>query len=185
MTGGQEVASVELRLTGAKRSKRAGGPGIAIAVGLILATALAVGWYLLHSGPRQAVREVVYGAKMGTETESVENLRQLALALRMCAQEHGDILPYLSTAGDVEEVLRPYVESEQVFRDPGTDERYGHNSFLGMKRLSDIPSPDKVPCFYERTPGADNTWGVAFLDGHAARVSESEWAAIKEALYLP
>ena len=172
---------MERRLTGAKGAKRAWGPEFAIAVGLILATVLAIGWYLLHLGPRQAVREVVYGIKMGTEQESVENLRQLALALRMCAQEHGDVIPYMSCLLDVEEALTPYVKSEQVFRDPGTDHSYNWNYSMGLHRLADIPNPEKVACFYEDIPGADNTRGVAFLDGHAARVSESEWAAIKQA----
>jgi prepilin-type processing-associated H-X9-DG protein len=38
---------------------------------------------------------------------------------------------------------------------------------------------------YEDSPAPDGTRGVAFLDGHAKRINESDWPAIKKASKIP
>ena len=165
---------MEHRMPGAKSTKRAVSPKSGIPRGLIAAAVLAVtvGWYMLHVGPRQVIR---------TEHESLDNLKQLALALQLFLADHGDTFPSLDAPADIEDALRPYVKSEQVFRDPRTNRCYKSNWSLSGRSLVDVPDPPKMVCFYEENPGADNSRGAAFADGHASRVKEWWWAETTKA----
>lgn len=118
-------------------------------------------------------------------TESLNNLKQLALALLMCANDYDEVLPQLTDAAAVKKTLLPYVKSESLFINPVTKQPYLPNPILSGKKLAHITNPRAMVLFFEDSPAPDGTRGVAFLDGHAKRVPEAEWEALKKASKIP
>jgi len=116
---------------------------------------------------------------------SLSNLKQLALAVLMCAQDYDETLPQLKDAAIVEKTLKPYVRDEKLFTNPITNKPYMANAILSGKKLVHISNPSKMVLLYEDSPAPDGMRGVAFLDGHASRVSASEWEALKKSSKIP
>lgn len=110
---------------------------------------------------------------------SLGNLKNLALALQMWLADHEDTLPDLSSMEAVGTTLDEYVKNRTVFTHPVTGQPYGVNSSLSGLRLLEVRDISNTAVFYEQTTWSDGTRGVAFLDGHAARVSPEKWQEIK------
>jgi len=118
------------------------------------------------------------------EATSEGNLKQLALAVLMYAQDY-DVLPPMEDAATFEDELAPYVRSTELFRRPDTDEAYGINASLSGKALADLEKPEQMVVLYETTPAEDGSRAAAFLDGHVTRVSGEEWERLKSASSIP
>ncbi len=136
---------------------------------------------------------------------SVNQLKQIGLALLMYAQDYDEMLPPMQNAATVKRALLPYVRgNEAVFADPLTHQPYQPNpSLSGRRRMSfsvgggrdsrgkripprsyraDIPGPAaQVVAFYEASPAPDGTRAVLFLDGHVQVIPEAEWPRLKRA----
>jgi len=119
------------------------------------------------------------GEPAGGSTESLSNLKNLALAVQMFLADNEDVMPDMTDALAVLEELGDYVKNDEVFFQPDTGQAYGVNTSLSQKRLAEIADPVSIAVFYEEEPGDEGMRGVAFLDGHAARVGETEWEHIK------
>ena len=111
--------------------------------------------------------------------DSLSNLKNLGLAVQMFLADNHDVMPDMTDAVAVLEELGEYVKNDDVFFHPETGEPYGVNSSLSRRRLVDFGYPTSIAVFYEESPAEDGTRGVAFLDGHAARVSAGKWRRIK------
>lgn len=111
--------------------------------------------------------------------QSAERLNELALGLQKFLADHNDTLPDLTNMDAVRRSLSGYVSNDAVFIDPQSDEPYGVNSSLSGKTLIQVAELDKVAVFYEEHARAGGARTVAFLDGHAASVSGSEWDEVK------
>jgi hypothetical protein len=114
-------------------------------------------------------------------TESLSNLKNLALAVQMWLADHNDVIPDLTDSVTVLETLEEYVRNDEVFFHPETGKPYVPNAYLSGKNLAEIEDPRWVAVFYEESWADDGTRGVAFLDGHAARVRPDEWDRIRAA----
>ncbi|MCJ7822280.1 MAG: hypothetical protein MUQ26_04240, partial [Armatimonadetes bacterium] len=121
------------------------------------------------------------GEPTGGSTDSLSNLKNLALAVQMFLADNEDVMPDMTDALAVLEELGDYVKNDEVFFRPDTGQAYGVNTSLSQKRLADVADVSNTAVFYEEEPGDDGTRGVAFLDGHAARVSPAQWEDIKAA----
>jgi hypothetical protein len=117
-----------------------------------------------------------------TEQRSVANLKQLALAIQLYASDWDEKLPLkMDNPEELKQTLMPYTRNEQLFINPIDQKPYLANSILAGKKLAHIAYPGQMVLFYEETPAPDETRGVAFLDGSAKRINESEWPRLKKA----
>ncbi|MBI3922616.1 MAG: hypothetical protein HY318_14430 [Armatimonadetes bacterium] len=116
---------------------------------------------------------------------SDSNLKQLGLALIMYANDYDDVLPPMKEAATVKKALLPYIRTESIFVHPGTHEPYQPNPILSRKKLAHIKFPASMVALYEASPAADGTRGLLFLDGHVARIPETEWPQHKQASKIP
>ena len=107
---------------------------------------------------------------------SLTNLRQLALAMLVWAQEHNGALPPLNDATALKAALK--VE-EKYYAHPTTHEPYLLNGKLAGASLNEIPNPMQIVLAYEAAPGPDGKRGVAYVDGHGERLTESKWTEVK------
>jgi len=119
------------------------------------------------------------------EAGSLSNLKQMALAVVMYAQDYDEVLPPLKTLGEAEEALSPYVRDESIFAQPDTDVPYKTNPVLSGKKMAHITNAADMILFYEAKPADDGTRGAAFLDGHAKRLTADEWERYKKISKIP
>ena len=119
------------------------------------------------------------------EAGSLSNLKQMALAVLMYAQDYDEALPPLKTIQAAQEALSPYVRDESIFTQPDTDVPYKTNPVLSGKKMAHITNAADMILFYEAKPADDGTRGAAFLDGHAKRLSADEWERYKKISKIP
>jgi hypothetical protein len=125
------------------------------------------------------------GNAQALNAASSSNLKQLALAALQYSQDVGEKFPPMQNADEMKRMLLPYVKNEAIFVHPGTGEPYQPNAALSEKRLASVAEPASMVLFYEMSPGDDAHRGVAYVDGHVKRVSETEWPQIKKASRVP
>jgi prepilin-type processing-associated H-X9-DG protein len=123
-------------------------------------------------------------------TDCLSNLKQLAVAALMWAQDHDEVLPPAANWGPE---LLPYLKNDQVFRCPEAPELacgYAYNLEVAGRKLADIAQPAEAVLFYESTigrldaadkgesqpqpgrhQGANN---LAYVDGHAKWLGPAE-----------
>lgn len=128
------------------------------------------------------------------------DLKQIGLALLMYTQDYDEKLPPMrssqsmadikktywetSKQGTVQQVLTPYMKSQELFAHPTTREIYRPNLSLSGRSLAGLDGVDTanyVVTFYEASPAPDGTRAVLYLDGHVKREREIDWAAIRAA----
>lgn len=122
-------------------------------------------------------KQVVAEQASSLRTLSQSNLKQLATALQMYAQDNDETLPKIKTAEDIAAALDV---SSRILRQPASNQPYLPNPALAGLALGDIADPGETPVFYEPTPAEDGSRSVAFLDGHVAPVSPAEWEALQK-----
>lgn len=118
-------------------------------------------------------------------TKSLSNLKVMALGLAMYTQDNNDTIPALGNSGKLKALLNKYIGDDSVFINPITKKAYKANTILSLHKMSQIHFKAPMVVFYEDAPAPDGTRGVAFLDGHAKRISESEWPRVKRASKIP
>jgi len=111
---------------------------------------------------------------------SLSNLKQLALALLMWAEDHNEKLPDMPTAEKIKATLLPYAKDEDIFASPFNGKPYKYNNSLAGKGVGQPEIPWQTVTFYEDSPDSYELRGVAYLDGHAKRVKESDWHNIQQ-----
>ena len=117
--------------------------------------------------------------------ESVKNLKQMGTALMMYAQDYDEMLPPMKKYEKTQEVLMPYVKNAAAFTNPDTKEPYKANPVISGLALAKVDMPTETVAFYEAAPARDGTRGVCFLDGHAKRIKEEDWPALKAKNKIP
>jgi len=134
---------------------------------------------------QQELAENKEQAKMSlrdAQTASLNNLRQLAIAVQIYAQDHDQTLPPMDNAERLKVMLKIDLA---VFTKPGTNEPYQPNAALGGKKLAQLPDPAQVVVYYEATPWPNGLRCVAFLDSHVEVVADQKWAELKEKMARP
>jgi hypothetical protein len=142
--------------------------------------------------PFDLEQEIKRSENAGVEVEeqeatvqSLSNLKNLALAVLMCIDDYDDVIPDIKTPETAKEQLKPYVGDEKILTNPVTKMPYQFNAILAGKKIAHISDPASMVVIYEDSPAPDGTRGAAFLDGHAKRIKESDWPAIKKASKIP
>jgi hypothetical protein len=135
------------------------------------------------AGPIEAIEESSEKAKAAS---SLSNLQQLGLALLMYCSDYDEVLPKAMGKPDaMQKALYPYTKNNELFKNPMTGTLYLSNAILAKKKVDHIKYPSQMVTFYESEPASDGTRGVAFLDGHAKRLTASEWASVKKTSKIP
>jgi hypothetical protein len=126
--------------------------------------------------------------KVNTEL-SLKRLKTLGIAILMYTQDYDDVFPPMKEAKKFQEFVMPYVKGsmmpENYFINPVTSKPYVLNLILSQHKLATLPQIASFVLAYEDQPAPDGTRGVVFVDGHAARVSETEWARLKKISRIP
>lgn len=130
------------------------------------------------------------GLARSEQTECLSNLKQLALAVLMWAQDHDEVLP---PAKDWGKELYPYLKNEELFRCPAAADLqggYAYNADIAGRKLAEIADPAATVLFYESTlgqldaadrgesqprPGRHNGGNArAYVDGHVKWLGENQ-----------
>ncbi len=118
-------------------------------------------------------------------TASLNNLKQLGIALRAYTEEHDGLLPPMGTPAQAKTALAPLAGSAPVWTRADTSEAYRPNPMLSGRKTAHISNPDEFVAFYEMNPAPDGTRGVVFLSGTVRRLTQAEWPRYKKASKLP
>ena len=110
---------------------------------------------------------------------SDSNLRQVALAIAMYAQDYDSTLPPMKTYAKFKEAVMPYVKNEAFFQNPISKEDFVLNDILSSHKLAHIINPTEFAAIYEANPAPDGTRVVGYVDGHIKRVDAAEWQLVK------
>ncbi len=110
---------------------------------------------------------------------SLNNLRQIAIAIMMWTQDHDEVLPPMTTAAAMRTVLKDYDGNEKLWLQPVVDEPYQPNPTLAGTALGDIRDPTTMILAYEAKPWPNGMRCVAFVDGHVEVMTEERWKAAK------
>jgi hypothetical protein len=108
------------------------------------------------------------------------HLYYLNQALTTYASTNSGMLPKTIDAATVESELNGYIVDTAYFYHPVTQEAYQPNTSLSNKKLADITNSEEIVSFYEKTPAADGTIGIVYLNGVTTRVKAEEWTKIKQ-----
>ena len=119
------------------------------------------------------------------EAVSLSNLKLIGLGMIQCVQDHDEKLPPMRSAAAAQKAILPYVKDAAVFRQPLTHEPYLSNTSLSGRSLESFGGLATMVVYYEASPMPDGTRAVVFLDGHAKRIRESDWPALKAASHVP
>ncbi len=109
------------------------------------------------------------------QLQSEKNLRQLAIANMMYAQDHNE---QFAAMEDPEQWAAALKIDKQLLTRPGTNELYQLNTALSKQALGKIADPTNTVLAFEATPWPDGTRCVAFVDGHVLAVNEQQWQAL-------
>ncbi len=108
------------------------------------------------------------------QTQCMNNLKQLEMAVLMYAAEHKEVLP---PADSWEEAIAEYIGDAEILTCPVTGERYVFNEALGGMDMKHIEDPAATPMLWEPAVDADGLVGphmgqftVGYVDGHVRTV---------------
>lgn len=119
-------------------------------------------------------------ADPGSASSTLSNLKQLALGTLMYCQDYDETLPPLKDMASVKPLIMPYLKNDLLFIDPQTGERFHVNRSLSKKKQAKIAEPASTVLFFQPR-AVEGKRAVAFMDGHAKRIDESEWPKLKKA----
>ncbi len=108
------------------------------------------------------------------QTQCMNNLKQLEVAVLMYAAEHEEVLP---PADSWEEAIAEYISGAEILTCPATGERYIFNEALGGMDMKHIEDPAATPMLWEPAVDAEGLVGphmgqftVGYVDGHVRTV---------------
>lgn len=118
-------------------------------------------------------------------TQSLSNLKQIALGLVMYASDYDDVFPYAQSTTAVKWVTTPYIRIASLWTSPNPEgAEYRFNIALGGVHLEAIQSPSQTVLVYESRAWPDGRRGVAFADGSARMVDADQWREVENSLRL-
>ncbi len=106
------------------------------------------------------------------------DLRELALAVVLYAQDHNNLIPPMDDLASFKKAIQPYVKA-QTLAPPPDKTFYSLNTILSGKKTAHISVPADMIALYQTQPDKDNSRLVAFLDGHVRRLNGAQWLKYK------
>ncbi|HPC96692.1 MAG TPA: DUF3352 domain-containing protein [Sedimentisphaerales bacterium] len=143
------------------------GTGLEVSLRGVAGGALAAGVIMPALGrAREKARQV----------SSMNDLKQMGLALFMYAQEHD------GRFSDELEDIRPYLGSPRVFESPRKPDDFDGPSYIYIAGQTTTMPPGNI-LVYENPEFCDDTINVLFLDGHVEAMSSEAFGEAVEATY--
>lgn len=105
---------------------------------------------------------------------ALSNVKQVALALLIYSTDNDDRFPKADSSAKARALTHPYTKSDELWQTPGGT-RVLYNVALSGVSSTSLSDPAATLLVWEEKPASDGTRAIAFTDGHAKRVSESEW----------
>ena len=115
----------------------------------------------------------------GQAQASMNNLKQLGLAVVQYAQDHGQKLPSIPDSATARKSLAGYLGDEAVLKQPGNGQPYVPNDKLSGARLDKIDRPAEVVLFYEAAAAGDGFRSVLFADGQVKRIKDADFGGLR------
>jgi hypothetical protein len=133
--------------------------------------------------------------------DSLVNLKRIAMATLMYAQDYGGKLPPMVAARSASEIkspfngevtnatpvqnrLMPYAKSKEIFLQPVTHHPYLPNYKISRLPESKIKSPNTTFFFYEDEPDADGMRCVVYVAGLSRILTEAEFQRERKAQHI-
>lgn len=115
------------------------------------------------------------------KSETLSNLKQVAVGMMMYASDYDDVLPYVQGSTAAHYVTQPYIKNREVSfsKNPNGPERFHFNINLGGVKLGDVESPAETPLFVDPKAWPGGTRLVAFVDGHVKSISAESWPEVE------
>ena len=82
------------------------------------------------------------------------NMKQIALAVMMYAQDYDQVLPPMADAEKFRKVILPYIKNHAVFTSPATGKPFRPNPRLSGRKLASLGNASSVVILYSGRPGA-------------------------------
>lgn len=133
----------------------------------------------------QSLAQAQVQTQKTVEETSVENLKQIGMALLQYTQDADEDLPPMRTVAEADEAIYPFLKDRTLFEHPGTHQLYQTNTSLSQRNLGTFKDPARMVLYFEASPGDDGKRAVLFLDGHVKRIPEAQWPALKAASHVP
>ncbi|MDE2126242.1 MAG: hypothetical protein KGJ62_06610 [Armatimonadetes bacterium] len=114
----------------------------------------------------------------------LSNIKQLDQGLLLYAEDYDDRLPPMTSALAVQHRIMPYIKNAAVFTQPSSGMPYLANAAISEKKVKTVASPATTITFYAPRANQAGLRAVAYLDGHAAFATATEWAAIRKRAHL-
>jgi prepilin-type processing-associated H-X9-DG protein len=117
------------------------------------------------------------------QTATLSNAKQIAIGALMYCGDYDDVFPFVQSTPQFQKVTHPYTKNPDIWKtlNPnGGEFRFAMN--MAGVSMTTLDNPAEAPLIYESQAWPDGRRTVAFVDGHAKRVSAAEWAAIEPRL---
>jgi beta-lactamase regulating signal transducer with metallopeptidase domain len=115
--------------------------------------------------------------------ETLNNAKQLCLALHMYALDYDSSLPYSPKAPVYQSVTDPYLKNYSAWKSKnpnGGDLLFAAN--LAGALFDKIDQPQETPLVYDEKAWPDGRRVVGYLDGHAQFINAEKWKKTKRLL---
>lgn len=135
--------------------------------------------------PAPAAQAVGAPRSASAQTEALNNVKQCALGTMMYVADYDDVYPWPQSTRAVHEVVRPYLKNDNIWN--SLNPKGGQilfNMALGGVSSQDIPSPAETVLYYDSMAWPDGRRVVAYADGHAKLIKETDWQVLKKTLGL-
>lgn len=133
----------------------------------------------------EALSQAQVHTQKTVEEKSMENLKQIGIAIMQYTQDADEVLPPMRTVAEADESIYPFLKDRTLFEHPGTHQLYQTNTSLSQRNLGTFDNPATMVTYFEASPGDDGKRAVLFLDGHVKRIPEAQWPALKAASHIP
>lgn len=114
---------------------------------------------------------------------TMSTAKQIGTAINLYLGDNDDLFPFVQGTSEMMQATRPYLPGGQEWK-TADGKRLLFNMALSGVSLKDIPMPLTTTVVYQDVPSSDGKRVVVYVDGHAARLPESEWTSVKVSLGL-
>lgn len=119
-------------------------------------------------------------------TIALSNAKQVAVGMQLYLIDYDEVFPWVQSSASIRKILMPYLKNEELWKTQNTKgnaEFYFNMSLAGV-RISDVKEPARTPVFYDPIPFPDSKILVAFVDGAARWLTQTEWSQLQPYLKL-
>jgi prepilin-type processing-associated H-X9-DG protein len=137
----------------------------------------------LAVGSAFAAGQVLSPDEAAKRTQTLSNVKQVALACIIYANDYDDVLPNGASTAQVQKLTEPYIKNLNLWKtlNPAGG-RLLFNTKLSGVNMQSLDSIATTPMLYETKPWSDGRRVVGYADGHVKAEGADRWPAIETML---